>query len=174
MGITADETDRMLAIKRNWKETGNEARAILAEKGLDKDGALDLLQTEYGLTLPNIYRRGDSHLNCKPCVKGGHLEIARILYYRDPLPRLMKSRAFGVQTAFEFNETMELLHQQVFNHSHTIMRDRKTIKGKTVSFSLTLRDFRLRMETRWKQMLPGIDPFEALEGVGACYFCNSV
>ena len=69
------------------------------------------------------------------------------------------------------HETAELEHQQRYGHTSTIMRDRRTVDGKIETTALTLRDFRLRMETRWLGRLPGFDPFDGLDSMPACKFC---
>jgi hypothetical protein len=97
--------------------------------------------------------RGDKGVGF--CVKGGQQEKAKLLWHD--------------RKTYLYHETMELLHQQIFGHTNTIM---KWSRGGKVEY-ITLRWFRLFMEARWRNMLPGFDPFEGLEETPACTFCES-
>lgn len=158
VGITADEIDRMLAIKANWKRHGYTVRAELAdEPKLARETLIAMCEAEFGF-IPLMYRQGMKHNNCGGfCIKAGKAQIARLLWYDRP--------------TYLHHETMELLHQQTFNHNSTIMRDEWARAGVRGADSLTLREFRYRMEARWKNLLPGFDPFDALEDTPECVFC---
>src|SRR5690606_34249418 len=127
---TADEIDRMLAIRANWQKQGWQVEADLidAYPHLTREKSLEWCKETIGY-VPTLYQRGHSHKNCGGfCVKAGHGSMARLLYYNRAL--------------FLEHERMELLHQQTFNHTSTIMRDTKTRGGITTRTPLTLRDFR--------------------------------
>lgn len=160
VGITADEIDRMLAIRSNWKKRGYTVEALLAdEPALTRERVIEMCQFEFGF-VPTLYRLGMKHNNCGGfCVKAGKGQLARLLWH---------DRATYLE-----HERMELLHQRIFEHQSTIMRDVQTVNGVRTTTPLTLRDFRLRMDARWKGMLPGIDPFESLDDAGACKFCDA-
>lgn len=158
VGITADEIDRMLAIKANWKRQGYTVNAELAdEPTLARDVLIQMCEAEFGF-IPLMYRQGMKHNNCGGfCIKAGKGQMARLLWY-------------DRKTYLE-HETMELLHQQIFNHTNTIMRDELARKGIRSVAPLTLREFRARIETRWRGMLPGFDPFDGLGETPECIFC---
>lgn len=158
VGITADEIDRMLAIQANWKRQGYTVRAELAdEPKLGRETLIQLCEAEFGF-IPLMYRQGMKHNNCGGfCIKAGKAQFARLLWY-------------DRKTYIE-HETMELLHQQTFDHANTIMRDEWTRKGMRSVTSLTLRSFRERMESKWRNLLPGFDPFDDLEDAPECIFC---
>lgn len=160
VGITADEIDRMLAIRANWGRKGWKVEADLAnEPKLNRETLIAMCQQEFGF-VPETYRRGHSHNNCGGfCVKAGKSQMARLLYYDRP--------------AYLEHERMELLHQQTFSHTNTIMRDEWTRTGIRGADPLTLRAFRERMETKWRGMLPGFNPFDGLDDTPGCKFCEA-
>src|SRR5690606_10971825 len=104
------EIDRMMAIRANWKRNGYTVEADLAdEPELSRAKQMEMCEREFGF-IPAMYRQGMSHNNCGGfCVKAGKGQMARLLHY-------------DRKTYLE-HETMELWHQQVFNHKNTIMRD---------------------------------------------------
>lgn len=159
VGITAHEIDRMLAIKRNWRKAGFHVEADLCDVDLQGSSA-ERAERILGWT-PFVYEWGGSHNNCGGfCVKAGHAQMARLLWYAPEI--------------YAYHERREQEFQRAHDTDATIMRDRKTVNGKAISYRLSLRDFRLRMEARWAGMLPGFDPFDALEDTPACTFCSSV
>lgn len=160
VGITADEIDRMLAITANWKRQGYKVEADLAdEPKLTRDVLIEMCKAEFGF-VPQLYLEGFSHNNCGGfCIKAGKGQFARLLWYHRDL--------------YLWHEYMEELHQRMFNHENTIMRDEWTRGGKRGADPLTLRDFRLRMESRWRGMF--LDPFEGLDDSDTgCKFCEAV
>jgi hypothetical protein len=160
VGITAGEIDRMMAIKANWTRKGWQVEADLADMPeIPRQELLAMCEQQFGF-VPLLYRQGMKHNNCSGfCVKAGKAQMARLLFH---------SRALYLE-----HERMELLHQQTFNHQHTIMRDEWTRNGKRGADTLTLRAFRERMETKWSTMLPSFNPFDGLEETPACVFCES-
>jgi hypothetical protein len=160
VGITSDEIDRMLAIRANWGGSGYQVEAPLADdETLTRETAIERCKALLGF-VPELYQRGNSHNNCAGfCVKAGHAEMARLLHY---------DRARYLQ-----HEAAELAHQQQHEHTATIMRDRRTVAGAVESTPLTLRDFRLRMEARWSGRLPGFDPFDGLDSMPGCKYCEA-
>lgn len=159
VGITRDEIDRQLAIRRNWQAKGVQVEFDLCDVDLKGDSG-ERAEKLLGWT-PRLYLQGMSHNNCGGfCVKAGHSQMARLLWYDRP--------------TYDYHEGQEQAFQAKFYTSNTIMRDRVTIAGKTTSTSLSLAAFRLRMEAKWKSMLPGFDPFDGLETTPACTFCESV
>ena len=160
VGITAGEIDRMLAIRANWRGIGYQVEAPLADdETLTRETAIERCKALLGF-VPELYQRGNSHNNCAGfCVKAGHAEMARLLYYDRP--------------RYLSHEAAELAHQQQHGHTSTIMRDRRTVDGKTETTPLTLQAFRLRMEAQWAGRLPGFDPFDGLDSMPACKFCSA-
>ena len=156
VGITVDEIDRMLAIRRNWGRIRVEAD-LADDPTLTREKATAECERLLGF-VPELYRRANSHNNCAGfCVKAGHAQMARLLFY---------DRAEYLR-----HEANELAHQQRFNHAATIMRDRITRNGIVESTPLTLQAFRQRMETRWSGMM--FDPFDDLEDTPGCRFCEA-
>lgn len=159
VGITKDEIDRQLHIQRNWQSKGIPVEFDLCDvdlQGTSAERATRLL----GWT-PRLYLQGHSHNNCGGfCVKAGHAQMARLLWY-DP-------------NLYTYHELREWVFRNTFDTSATIMRDRKTVNGKAETTSLSMTQFRLRMETKWRGMLPGFDPFDSLDSTPACTFCESV
>lgn len=160
VGITADEIDRMMAIKRNWTARGVKVEADLCDvPNLTRETAIAECQRLLGF-VPDAYKAGMSHNNCGGgCVKAGHGQMARFLYYN--------------RAEFLRWETNELAHQQRFNHTSTIMVDRKQSGGVLDKTPLTLRAFRERLETRWAGLLPGFDPFDGLDETPGCKWCEA-
>lgn len=159
VGITAHEIDRMMAIHRNWNDVGMRVEAPLCD--LNLQGSSGERCQAFLSWQPLAYLEGHDHNNCdRFCVKAGHAQMARLLWY--------------ARDVYLHHERREIEFQQQFNTTATIMRDRKTIAGKVESTPLTLREFRERMEAKWRGLLPGFDPFEALEDTPACTFCESV
>jgi hypothetical protein len=159
VGITAGEIDRMLAIQRNWSQIGVAVEADLADTpiiGTSAERANKLLGW-----IPNVYEWGSdtAHNNCGGfCIKAGHGHMARYLWFNREL--------------YLYHENREIDFQITHNTSSTIMRDLKTVKGIRSTTPLTLRDFRLRMETRWNARMPGFEPFEQDNDTG-CHFCEA-
>lgn len=156
VGITANEIDRMMAIQRNWGRAGYRVEADLADQHLIGTSA-QRCKKLLGWT-PRLYEWGASHNNCGGfCVKAGHAQMARLLWYEPEL--------------YAYHESQEARFQQVFQTTATIMRDRRTINGVTVSTPLTMWEFRERMQARWNGML--FPPFDELDQTPACSFCDS-
>lgn len=159
VGITGNEIDRILAIRANWTRAGYRVEAPLCDveqKGTSGQRCLSAL----GWT-PRLYLEQHSHNNCNGfCVKAGHEQMARLLWYD--------------RETFLYHESRELVFRGKHNTTSTIMRDRKTVNGVIVTTPLTLREFRLRMEALWRGMLPGFDPFDGLDKTPGCRFCESV
>lgn len=160
VGITASEIDRMLSIRRNWKEHGYTVIADLPDS-VTKAYAVAECERLLGY-VPTNYKIGMGHNNCGAgkdgigfCVKGGQKEKAKLLWYD--------------RKTYLYHETMELLHQQVHQHTNTIM---KWSRGARWEY-ITLRQFRLECEAKWRNLLPGFDPFEGLEDTPTCTFCDS-
>lgn len=160
VGITADEIDRMLAIRANWQRQGWTVEADLAnEPQIDKLTLLAMCEKEFGF-VPAPYRLGMSHNNCGGfCVKAGKGQMARLLWYD--------------RKTFLYHETMELWHQQIFDHKNTIMRDEWSRAGIRGADPLTLRQFRERMEAKWRGLLPGFGPFDGLDETPGCKWCEA-
>ncbi len=160
VGITADEIDRMLAIRANWNRQGWKVEAdLLDSPEMTREKQMDLCFEKFGF-IPLLYRLNFKHNNCGGfCVKAGKAQMARLLWHSRP--------------NYLHHETQELLHQRIFNHTSTIMRDEWTRAGVRGATPLTLRQFRERMETRWKGMLPGFDPFDGLEDTPGCKWCEA-
>lgn len=161
VGITAGEIDRMMAIRANWKRQGFKVEADLeAEPEISKETLLAMCEKEFGFIPKPYIWNPKGHNNCSMfCVKAGKGQMARLLYYD--------------RAAYLEHERMELLHQQTFSHTSTIMRDEWTRNGKRGADPLTLRAFRERMETKWRGMLPGFDPFDGLDDTAGCKFCDA-
>jgi len=151
LGITADEIDRELAIRKAWHKSGYAVEFDLIDHA-----------PEYPLDWqPELYGLGFRHNNCDGfCVKAGHAQIARLLWYRPEV--------------YHWHEQNEIRFQIENGTKATIMRDRKTRGGITDSYPLSLTQFRERMESRWGNMLPGFDPFDELEDTPACHFCEAM
>jgi len=160
VGITADEIDRMLAITRNWSKQGFKVQADLADEPLlNRDRLVEMCKQEFGFA-PQLYLEGFSHNNCGGfCVKAGKGQMARLLYYHPDI--------------YRYHERMEQTHQRFFCHDNTIMRDEWTRGGVRGADPLTLCDFRLRMQSKWANLLPGFDPFEGLDTMPGCKFCDA-
>lgn len=166
VGITAGEWDRMIAIGANWKREGVKVVADLVEDTtITREYAMAECKRLLGY-VPTNYAIRMNHNNCGRgvngvgfCVKGGFKEKAMLLYYD--------------RKTYLYHETMELLHQQIYQHSSTIMKREKKVGKLRTAVPITLRAFRLECEAKWRGMLPGFDPFEGLEETPACTFCES-
>jgi hypothetical protein len=159
VGITRNEIDRMLAIRRRWTQAGYRVEAPLCDVNLQGTSG-ERCEAMLGWT-PRLYLEQHSHNNCNGfCVKAGHAQMARLLWYD--------------RNTYRYHEERELAFQISHNTFSTIMRDRKTINGVAATIPLTLRNFRLRMETKWIGLLPGFDPFDGLDKTPGCSFCESV
>lgn len=156
VGITADEIDRMLAIQKNWGKRGYRVEADLADVprvGTSTERCKAMLGW-----IPFVYEWGGSHNNCGGfCVKAGHAQIARLLWYARAL--------------YLYHEQKEVLFQERFNTTATIMRDRKTVNGQVITTPLSLVEFRERMEARWAGMM--LPPFDELDETPGCSYCDS-
>lgn len=161
VGITKGEIDRMMSITANWKRNGYTVEANLAdEPEISKATLLAMCEKEFGFIPKPYIWNPKGHNNCGMfCVKAGKGQMARLLYYDRP--------------AYLEHERMELLHQQTFSHTSTIMRDEWTRAGKRGADPLTLRAFRERMEIRWRGLLPGFDPFDGLDETPGCRYCEA-
>lgn len=159
VGITKDEIDRMLAIRANWTRQGYHVEADLCEIDL-KGSSAERAACRLGW-VPELYAQSFPHHNCGGfCVKAGHREMARLLWFH--------------RDTYLYHEMREQQFQARHKTTSTIMRDRKTVNGETTSTPLSLRQFRERMEARWRGRLPGFDPFEELESTPPCRYCAAV
>lgn len=160
VGITIDEVDRMLSIHANWNRQGWKVDAdLLLSPEMTHEKQMELCFEKFGF-IPMLYRLNFPHNNCGGfCIKAGKGQFARLLWH--------------FRTLYLHHETMELLHQQTFNHTSTIMRDEWTKAGVRGATPLTLRQFRERMEAKWRGMLPGFDPFDGLEDTPGCKWCEA-
>lgn len=156
VGITSDEIDRALAIRKNWGAIGLRVDMDLADCPASGLSSYERSMQMLGWS-PVLYERGFSHNNCGGfCVKAGHSEMGRLLYY-DP-------------ALYDYHETNELLFQRKNNTSATIMRDRKTKNRVTTSYPLTMREFALRKYHEWYGVSYPV--FEA-STVSGCVFCDA-
>lgn len=180
VGMTWDDanaqTDRRLAVMRNWKELGYRVEFDLADDPTcDRQFMMERAQQLYGF-VPELYQEDRSHNNCGgACVKAGKEEWARLLFYHPE--------------RYAYHERNELLHQETFGHQYTILRGKvEIIAGRRKTLPLTLHDFRLQMLERQRDVLAklgkGIEPtltalrraglFKGLDSTPACVFCESV
>lgn len=156
VGITAHEIDRMMAIQRNWGAAGYRVEADLADRRVVGTSA-QRCKAMLGWT-PRLYEWGASHNNCGGfCVKAGHAQMARLLWYEPEL--------------YAYHEVQEERFQRTFDTDATIMRDRVTVDGVTTSTPLSMVEFRERMQARWIGMM--FPPFDELDQTPACSFCDS-
>lgn len=155
VGITYDEVDRFIRFRAAFERQGVRAEALLAnDPTLTRAWLMTECERRYGF-VPRLYRWGFGHNNCGgACVKAGHKEWARLLYW---LPDV-----------YGWWESNEARFRREISTTATILRDRR---GGTTA-PLTLRTFRERMETRWAGLLPGLDPFEGLDETPACAYCT--
>jgi len=192
VGITFDEWEREVAIKKHWQSHGYKVESDLIKHRTDKTKA-EKSQCLIGW-IPLAYRLGFPHNNCnKFCGKAGHKEMARLLWY-DP-------------HTFFYHAEREAMFCDKFGTTATIMRDRKTVYKETTikiasnqmagslpgfaavpeitemkkmistieSTSLTMYEFALRMWKRWATLLPGETPFyDDLDDTPGCKFCDSM
>jgi hypothetical protein len=154
IGFTYEEAHRWIDYQAVLAAKGWRTDApLLHDPTLTREHLMAECQEVFGF-VPRLYRWGFSHNNCGgACVKAGHREWARLLRY---LPEV-----------YQWWEENELRFQREIGTEATILRDRKG--GKTTS--LSLQQFRERMESRWQNELPGLDPFEGLDDTPACTFC---
>lgn len=156
VGITGDEIDRMMAIQANWRRAGYRVEADLADRRTVGTSA-QRCKAMLGWT-PRLYEWGASHNNCGGfCVKAGHAQMARLLWYEPEL--------------YAYHEGQEGRFQRTFDTDATIMRDRVTVEGVTTSTPLSMVEFRERMQVRWIGMM--FPPFDELDQTPACSFCDS-
>lgn len=159
VGITKNEIDRMLAIRRNWSRQGWTVEADLCDVELVGNSG-ERCQQMLGWQ-PIAYMRGHTHNNCNGfCIKAGKGQMARLLYFD--------------RENYLYHEINEAKFQERFNTTATIMRDEYSVKGVRGVRPLSLRQFRERMEAKWAAMLPGFDPFDALDDTPMCRFCEAV
>lgn len=153
VGITQEEIDRMVAIHKNWTRNGWRVDAPLAnDLAINRDYLTNKCQRLFGF-VPRLYQMGMSHNNCGgACIKAGHAQWARLLWY---LP--------DVYAWWEKNE--EKFRREI--GEYTILSEFRIKKP------LTLRQFRERMQARWANLLPGIDPFDGLEETSPCVYCEA-
>lgn len=158
VGMYDDEIDRHLRTRKIWRARGYDVVSPLMGQAWNKEQRLAEFEVITGFK-PEAYDLGLDHNNCELCVKGGLEFFARCLYYRRP---------FYVRWA-----RLEQLHQQVYQHHNTILRDQS---GGYVS-PRTMLDFQQEMEKRWANMnvLPGMEDlmFFGLEKTPACRFCEA-
>lgn len=154
VGVTHDEVDRMLAITKNWTKQGWKVDAPLSEDlTVTRSWLMDKCRVVYGF-VPRLYQMGMSHNNCGgACIKAGHAQWARLLWY---LP--------DVYDWWEQNE--EKFRREI--GEFTILSEGRAKKP------LTLKKFRLRMQERWTNMLPEMDPFDGLNETPACVYCEAL
>lgn len=156
VGITADETDRMLAIQKNWGRAGYRVEADLIDRpahGTARQRCKALLGW-----MPRLYEWGASHNNCGGfCVKAGHAQMARLLWYEPEL--------------YAYHEAQEARFQQSWDTTATIMRDRITVNGVTTTMTLSMREFRERCQQRWAGMM--FPPFDELDDTPGCHWCDA-
>lgn len=159
VGIHADEIDRMLSIKTNWRNNGFDVVFPLIDLPRYSDTEQQQkLQEWYGVQL-DLYQLGFEHNNCHgACVKAGQRQWALLWYYYPEIYQEWEDRE---------NEW------RLENGDYTILK--KKIKGETVY--ITLKEFRvLFLEpalsvdkdtflTRYIKELSTNPP---------CYFCSAI
>jgi len=153
VGITYDEIDRMAAISKNWTRQGWVIDAPLSnDPTITREYLMDKCSRQFGF-VPRLYLMGMTHNNCGgACIKAGHAQWARLLWF---LP--------DVYDWWEQNEQ----RFRIEIGEYTILTEGR------IKRQLTLHDFRLRMQARWRDMLPGFDPFEGLEETPPCVYCEA-
>lgn len=153
VGITHEEIDRMLAITKNWTKQGWKVDAPLShDETVTRKWLMDKCLNKFGF-VPRLYLMGMSHNNCGgACIKAGHAQWARLLWY---LPEV-----YGWWEAEE-NEFRRTIGE------YTILSEGR------IKRPLTLTELRLRLQNRWANMLPGIDPFEGLQETPPCVYCEA-
>jgi hypothetical protein len=151
VGITDDEIDRMLAIRRNWNQAGYEVRASLAEDGV-RIPPKEEVAARIGF-MPATYEAGLEHNNCSGfCVKGGFAHMYKLWLANPDL--------------LQFHAEQEAIFQQVNDTDVTIMRRR--IGG--VTQRVNLRDVIVQFKERPYQMTLE----EAMGLESGCKFCDSL
>lgn len=162
VGMTSDELDRELKVRSVWGKLGHDVIAPLADdtRYSDKEFVLEQFESLAGF-IPASYKLGLRHNNCGLCVKSGFAEMARSLYYRP-----------DIYARWEY---FEALHQYVYEHPYTIMRKRKQVDGVVTAYPYSLKQFRLDMQEKWQNVLPGMEEllFFGLESSGGCSYCES-
>lgn len=159
VGITYHEIDRMAAVRKNWTAQGWKVEAPLAtDVMLTRENMMGHCRALFDF-VPRLYLMNFSHNNCGGgCVKAGKAQWARLLWY---LPDV-----------YEWWERQERIFIVRVGY-HTILRDEKSKGGIRSSEPVSLQEFRERMQSKWANMLPGVDPFEGLEETPACVFCEA-
>jgi hypothetical protein len=155
VGITYHEIDRMVAVRKNWTAQGWTVDAPLAnDPTLTREYLMAKCQSLFGF-VPRLYQMQMSHNNCGgACIKAGHAQWARLLWY--------------IPDVYAWWETNEQKFRAEIGE-YTIL----TEQYNGIKHPLTLRDFRLRMEARWHNLLPGFDPFDDLEETVPCVYCEA-
>lgn len=153
VGVTFEEVDRMLAITENWRKKGWVVDAPLAnDPSITRQYLMDKCDRLFGF-VPRLYKMGMSHNNCGgACIKAGHAQWARLLWF---LPEV-----------YRWWEEMEIRFQNEIGFATILTEGRD-------KHPLTLTAFRIRMQDRWGNMLPGMEPFDGLEETRPCVFCEA-
>jgi hypothetical protein len=153
VGITYGEIDRMLAIAANWNKNGWKIDAPLADdKSITRESLMAKSLALFQF-IPRLYLMGMSHNNCGgACIKAGQAQWARLLWF---LPDV-----------YDWWEVNEAKFRETIGE-YTILSEGR------VKRPMTLREFRLKMQARWRDMLPGFDPFDGLEETPACVSCEA-
>lgn len=155
VGIKPDEIERQMAILANWKKAGYRVEFDLCD---NPDYRRASTWVDW---IPTLYEHGFPHNNCSGfCVKAGHAQMARLLYYYPDI--------------FHYHAEQEKRFQADFHTDATIMRDRVTRGGITDTTPLSLYAFAERMKARWSGLLPGFDPFDGLDETPGCRWCDAV
>jgi hypothetical protein len=161
VGITANEIERMIAVRANWGRNGWTVDAPLSDGAfLTRAEQMAACEARFGF-VPRLYRYGFDHNNCGgACVKAGHRSWARLLWY---LPDV-----------YAWWETNEARFQVEHATDATILRN----WHKDRDPKLSLRAFRLRCERWWAGCLPGMDfdllpRVKELDPTPACAFCEA-
>lgn len=161
LGITADEVERMIAVRANWGRHGWTVDAPLAEGPfLSRAEQMAECDRRFGF-VPRLYRYAFGHNNCGgACVKAGHREWARLLYY---LPEV-----------YAWWESNEARFQADHQTAATILRE----WGAGKRPQLSLATFRRRCERWWAGCLPGLDfallpRVQTLDRTPACAYCEA-
>lgn len=157
LGITAHEySDRWFDIHKNWTKQGWTVAAPLADdKRITRESMMDDCERLFGF-VPRLYKYGFDHNNCGgACIKAGQSQWAMLLYY---LP--------DVYAWWEENE--ERFRREINPDIAILRRQRKSIVS-----PLPLKDFRIELQTKWANLLPGVQPFEGLESTPGCAYCEA-
>lgn len=157
LGITAHEySDRWFDIHKNWTKQGwNVAAPLADDKNVTRESMMNDCEKFFGF-VPRLYRYGFDHNNCGgACIKAGQAQWAMLLYY---LP--------DVYAWWEVNE--ERFRSEVDPNIAILRRQRKGIVA-----PLPLKEFRIELQAKWADMLPGVAPFEGLESTPGCAYCEA-